>query len=709
VPERRYGDYTVHIYLPSTDGKPNLTVFYEQFENEAAAKIAGEQYQGILNRESPDLKLEIGHRYRAERDTSLSIQQFLDTARRNGITLTQAERERVVKALVAADSTKRNRLMRRKNIPGYSRDILRVLHEFVVTTANKVAYAELSTAINDSIEGRPVQIRTEQGRPIAVSNQERNLWREDGPDAGFYHNLADKLVDYVLVPDHTGAWSQNLRGAAMFYFIGGSLAAGAVNSMSVPMNTIPWLSQATSYTNAVSTTLGSWSTVLANQGQLRDIPTLKNKTITIEAIDAIPGLRDALIRASEDGTTMDTEIHQIMGMTQGGLLAKSRKVQRAAEAWMLPFRFAEQVNRITTFVAAYRVGQETRMGGQALYDFAKNAVDNTQNQYNEVNRPSIARHDVWALMFMFKSFPFFMLEMATILYKQNPKSLVYFLLGLTMMTGVQGLPFAETIMDLIDTIAQRVFGSPFNTRRAMRNLVKDASEAFVGADLSELVLRGVINDLTGLAVSSRVGMGDLVPGSRVGTADNDYARTLSDVLGAPFAMIENGLAAGGHLLKGEFTTALREGAPTAVRNLVKAAQQYDRGYAEDMQGRKLVDVTGPEVFWQSIGFTSANLNKTYEMDKIDRQMIAFYQQVRNDFTSQLVAAIRDGDKTKAEETMTVITKWNETYPTMPIGFQPSVIRRRIVESGLPLNERTLRNMPRALRGTSVAFEGVERQ
>lgn len=709
VPERRYGDYTVHIYTEATDarGRPQkLTLQYEQFENEAQAKLQAARYKEILDREAPELKVDTGYRYRAERDTSISIQQFLDTARRHGIELTQAERERLAKALVAADSTRRNRIFHRKNVPGYSEDIMRVLHEFVVTTANKVAYAEFSPAINAALVGQPVDARTERGVPKIEVEQRANLWVADGPNSGFFRNLADDLTDYVLVPDHTGEWSKNLRGAAMMYFIGGSLASGAVNAMSIPMNTVPWLSQYTNYAGAVSTTFSAYGTTLKNQDVLRNIPALKDLNNRIPAIDNVPGLREALIIASENGVTLDTEIHQIMGLSQGSLLAKSRKVQKAAELWMAPFRFAEQTNRIATFISGYRIGLENGLQGRALYDFATDAVDNTQNRYDEVNRPGLARSPVWALMFMFKSFPMFMIEMIEIMYRQNPKSAVYMLLGLTAMTGVHGFPFAEPLMDLIDTISQRLFGSSFNTRRAIRNLAKDASEAIVGADLSELVLRGVINDMTGLNIGSRVGLGDFVPGTRLGTADNDYARTLEQTLGAPVAMIADTLKAAGQVAKGDWLKAMREGGPTMVRNLVKANEQLDRGYAVDAKDRKLIDVTGPEVFWQALGFTSAGLHKAYELDKLDRQSLAFYRQAREDFTNRLTKAIRDGDAVKAQETMTAMQKWNESNPSMPIALSGASIRRNLVDAGLPLNERTLRNLPRELRGTSVAIEGI---
>ena len=107
----------------------------------------------------------------------------------------------------------------------------------------------------------------------------------------------------------------------------------------------------------------------------------------------------------------------------------------------------------------------------------------------------------------------------------------------------------------------------------------------------------------------------------------------------------------------------------------------------------------------SLGFTSANVAKMYELDRIDRQSQAFYTQVRADFTHSLVKALRDGDAARAQDLMTFIQRWNGHHPEMPLSFEPSVMRRNIALAGMPLNARTLMLLPRQLRGTSIASEG----
>lgn len=724
VPLQRYGDHTVHVYKDAVkeDGTPyKQTAGLLFFDRSSTAEVTGKMYEDEIARSGAGLKVEVGTHYKSARDTTVSVQQFLDTARRNGVPLTSEERERIVKALSQADSLMRNRLMRRKTVPGYSKDGMRVLHEFGVRTAGKIAYANFAPAIDAAADGFAVESDIVQGEPVVNIDQDRsdakNLWKKEGPMSGFHHNLADELTDYVLVPDHTGGWSRKLRGAAMAYFIGGSISGGMVNAMSVPMMVVPELSIHTNYANAFATTLGAWKDAWRHQDVLRDVTKLKAKNEQggwahpVPEVDKVPGLRAAMVEAAD--RLLDTEIHQIMGIAQGSLYSQSRGVQKAMETWMAPFRISEQTNRITAFMAAYKIGQQNGLTNQALYRFAGEAVDSTQNNYNEANRPGAARNPIFALMFMFKSFPLFMTEAIALMYKANPKSAVYMLLGLTAMTGVQGLPFAETLQDLVDTIAQRLFNSPFNSRRAMRNVVKGASEAIVGYDLSDIVLRGVINDVFGMSVSSRIGAGDFVPGSRLGTADADQGKVLESMLGAPYAMLKYSLENMGKLAGGVATgdwkqsvDALRAGAPIAVRNLIKGGQQLNDGYATDAGGKKLIDISGPSAVFQMAGIASAGVAKAYDLDKMDKQTEAFYQQVSRDMTSQMVRALKDGDADKVQSLMEARAAWNESNPEMPLMANPASIRRDIALAGIPLNARTLRMLPRALRGSSVAAEGI---
>lgn len=726
IPLRRHGDFVVVVTKAAVgpEGKA-LVVNRMGFESQAKAAFAVKTFEDEIKRQglSDVYKAEpLGIQHKSARETSISARQFIDTARRNGVPLTQPEIERIVKALTRSESMLRNRLLQRQGTPGFSVDGMRILSEFGVNTAGKIAYSRFASAIEAASAGRTVTsdiVKQDTDLVPEITIDESldarekgpaNLYTLDGPESGFKRDIANEIIDYVLVPDPSGGWSQKLRGAAMVYFLGGSISGALVNTMSVPMLTVPELSIHTNYYNAVSTTLSSWKQSWQHQGTLRNLENLKDKNVfPMREIDAVPGLREALAQATD--VIFDTEVHQIMGIAQGQVFSNSRATQRAIEAWMQPFRISEQMNRATSFIAAYKIGQQNGLNARDLFTFARQITESTQNNYDPANRPGIARNPITAIMFMFKSFPLFMVEAAVLMFKASPKSAIYMLLGLTLMTGVQGLPFAETLQDLIDTIAQRIFNSPFNTRRAMRNIIKQASEAIVGADLSELVLRGGFNAILGISASSRIGAGDFVPGTRLGTAEADQGRILEEVLGAPAALLKDSLSNAGKLVGGVITgdwrqsvDALRAGGPVALRNVIKGVEQLNDGYASDSKGRRLVDITAMSAMFQLIGISSAGLAAAYERDLIDKQTAAFYTQTRSDMQNELARALKDGDASRAQDIWDAAVAWDEANPGMPIRLNPSTIRRQIMQAGLRLNERTLRLLPRQLRATSLSAE-----
>jgi hypothetical protein len=481
-----------------------------------------------------------------------------------------------------------------------------------------------------------------------------------------------------------------------------------VNMTALAMNTLPWLTQHTSYSDAAAKLTGAAMIAGRSLSTIRDLPKLLDQTIKMEGIDEVDGLRRALQIATQDGTVLDTEIYQIMGLSRGQEYSLSGRTQNAVRLWMTPFRLSEQFNRVTAFIATYKIAKENKATNDAAYRLAQDAVYSTHFRYDEANRPAMARGPVGSLLFTFKTYPIFAAELMAHLFREKPQAGVYMMLSFALMAGIDGLPFSDDIADIIDVISQRVFGSPFNTKRAMRNVLKQASESIVGADLSSVMLHGIANELTGLSFSSRVGLGNMIPGTRIGAADADYKKVVNDLLGPVGSLITS--VAGGldSVTRGNFDEAAKQALPLAARNMIKGWEQFERGYATDVGGRRLVDVSGPEAFWQSLGFSSSALANAYTADSIDKQTLAFYNQVKVDFSSDLAKALREKNTEKAADVAHTIAEWNKYYPNMPIAISPSSIRRQIQLANLPLNQRTLLTLPRQLRGSSDAALGLER-
>lgn len=702
IPERRYGEYVTHGYIKTDQGP--VTVFYTQFQTQKQAQDALDHLQKALGPKFPEVTFEWGTRQKVEYDGGISYLDFLDTANRLGIRLTQTEKERLAKFTIEADSTRRNRIFRRLNVPGFSTDGERILAEFAVGISNKVAHSEFSAALADALQGRKVRVGQDaNGRPTFTVDPARDMWAGDGPLVGHYRNLAEQRVSYVMNPAHDKSnWSSKIRSLASLHFLGGSFAAMGVQLSQLPLGTVPYLTQFSGVGASYARVFGGLKTAASNYNVLTSLPNLEDKRGNpIPDVDAVPGLRDALIMAARDGTILDTELFQIMGMARGSIYSRSKRVQNAIKVWMAPFRAGEHINRLATFIAAYKTGQDLSKTGKlpmpTIYEFAKDVVYKTQFRYDEANRPGLAHSDLGSLLFVFKSFPIYMVEMITGLYKQSPRAASFALLSLWLAAGTEGLPFMSNILDIIDVISQRLFGSTFNTRRAMRNALKDASEAVVGADLSGLLMAGAVNSLTGMQFSSRVGLGDIIPGTRLGAADATYERVLSDVLGPVGAMVEGALKGAQSLTQGEYNRAANEALPVAARNMVKGYNYWTTGIATDPAGRKITDVGHMESFWQSLGFSSAAMAEIYAHDRIVKQDAAFYNQVRQQIYDNIVRGIRDGKDQDVKDAFAAAQSWNERYPDTPLMLDARSIRRSIALAGLPLNQRTLLLLPRALR------------
>lgn len=702
IPERRYGDFVTHGYIKTDQGP--VTVFYTQFQTQKQAQDALDHLQKALGPKFPEITFEWNTRQKVEYDGGISYLDFLDTANRLGIKLTQTEKERLAKFTIEADSTRRNRIFRRLNVPGFSTDGERILAEFAVGISNKVAHSEFSAALADALQGYKVRVGQDaNGRPTFQTDRTRDSWAGDGPLAGHYRSLAEQRVSYVMNPAHDKSnWSSKLRSLASLHFLGGSFAAMGVQLSQLPLGTVPYLSQYAPIGVSYGRVFGGMKAAASNYNVLTSLPKLEDKRGNpIPEVDAVPGLRDALIMAARDGTILDTELFQIMGMARGSIYSRSKRVQNAIKIWMAPFRAGEHINRLATFIAAYKTGQDlsktNKLPTPTIFEFAKDVVYKTQFRYDEANRPGLAHSDLGSILFVFKSFPIYMVEMITGLYKQSPRAASFALLSLWLAAGTEGLPFMSNILDIIDVISQRLFGSSFNTRRAMRNALKDASEAVVGVDLSGLLMTGAVNSLTGMQFSSRVGLGDIIPGTRLGAADASYERVLSDVLGPVGAMIEGAVKGVGALTQGEYNRAANEALPVAARNMVKGYNYWTTGIATDPAGRKITDVGHLESFWQSLGFSSAAMAEIYAHDRIVKQDAAFYVQVRQQVYDNIVRGIRDGKDQDVKDAFAAAQSWNERYPDTPLMLDARSIRRSIALAGLPLNQRTLLMLPRALR------------
>ena len=231
---------------------------------------------------------------------------------------------------------------------------------------------------------------------------------------------------------------------------------------------------------------------------------------------------DALLDATASGVLQAAQFNALVGSARGG--RTSNRMNGAIKAWMSMFSYTEQLNRRATFLAAYRLERErvlaeNNLGGlanleanlpdeaafvkQQAMTFATKAVNTSQGEYAMYNRPEMARGNIAQYIFMYKQFPIISVQ----LMKGLPRSGRLYMLGLLfLMSGMKGLPFAEDIFDLVETLAQK-FGIKMSTVEVEASRLVDA---FIPG-YSVFVMRGFLDDALGATVSTRLSFGDLIP------------------------------------------------------------------------------------------------------------------------------------------------------------------------------------------------------
>nr|HPL79798.1 PLxRFG domain-containing protein [Burkholderiaceae bacterium] len=446
--------------------------------------------------------------------------------------------------LTKSNRSAMKRLIERKGVAGFSEDAGRVLAGFVYSNARQASKNMNMAAMTASVQD--VADRKGQGELL---------------------DTAVKLHQYITNPQDE---APALKGLLFAQFLGGSIAAGLVNLTQPVMVTFPYLSQ---YGGAAKAA-GQMKSAMADA-----VKWAKGDGTGDAQLDA------ALKRAEEEGIVSPQEVHSLMaqargagalkagdGTTMGNAMAKgSNFLSKLTLLWGRPFALAEQYNRQVTFIAAFRTAVAAGMASPAK--FAEKAVNETQFTYTKANRPEWARGAIGSTLFTFKTYSISYVELLTRMAKSGPEGRKAALLGLGtlfLMSGLQGLPGADDLDDLIDGALQRMgynFSSKMKKRQFFASMFGEGGASFL--------MRGA-SGLPGmpLDVAGRLGLGNLIPGTGLFTKRTDHTQDVAELFGPAGSLFKQGLTAADKLTQGDVGGAVTAMLPVAAQNAVKAAEWH---------------------------------------------------------------------------------------------------------------------------------------
>ncbi len=676
APLMRFGKYTVTVQAidPTTgnllrdENGDSITEFYGQYETEGEA-ISVRNQKEALYKSREDLRVTAGTKSQTAHELYAGISPETLALFADAVGAGEAMKKYYQLALTERSALKRR--LDRKGIDGFSEDMPRVLSNFITSNARFAAQRYYQRDLNNAIKFIP-------------------------KEKGDVLDEAMALKKFLNDPNDPAA----PVSAAMFaWFLGGSVASAMVNLTQPLLMTAPYLSQHG---------VGRATSAIA-----KAMPyALGKKQITDEA------LRDALKQASQEGIVDAQEIFHLysvgaQGVATGLTNALARlpgvggKIKAGSESararinafltlWGSMFSVAEGFNRRLTFLAAWEVAKAK--GETNPYAFAVKAVNETQGVYNKVNRPNWARGPVGRTVLTFKQFSITYVELLSRMWKrggpEGKRAALMMLAMLMLAAGEEGLPFAQDLDDLIDTVGQ-MFGFDTNMRRNKRRLAHE----ILGKTGGDLFLYGISSQWP-LDFAGRLGLGNMIPGTGIlKPSDKELlGRNVAEVLGPAAGMAGQIADAYDAFTEGNQKKALQNLAPKAIKDVMAGLEMSDKGYATDAKGRKTTDVTAGEAAIKAVGFNPTTVAQLTRKTMPIQQDVALQRRTETAILDQWVRGISDNDQEMVAKAQARLEEWNQANPDTPIQITGAQIKSRIRNQGTDKETRILKSTPKEMRG-----------
>ena len=750
---------------------------YFQFESESEATAAREALENEFgNGQEWILKDEYGAEIkvtlRAESSEAavspslteaVNFNEFIYVLNRLNVNITPTARERIVKTLTNQNDRARKNLQRSGN-PGWDSDIVRSVSEhleMVAHVAAKKIYRHRLDDImlnNSSWLGDPQKLKdlqaaidtaTTDGQRVRAQrayDEYAFMYKYMAPKAAGvtvngeptlgqgerYREEAKKLIrwynDSSNINDSTedmlsGEAGSFLKLITVLMQLGGSVASAAVNFVSLLTHSTPYLSyynakrgygggygEAKAVTSLYRAALDAGSYKLEDAGFLNDL-------LVNGGYDKYGLTEDEtkfLFDATEQGTLQAAQFNALVGTARGKVF--NNKAQAGIKAWMAMFSYTEQANRRITALAAYRLEKERALSQglseeQAIAEAteaARIAVNTSQGEYAMFNRPEMARGNVAQYIFMYKQFVIITVQ----LLRNMPVRGQLLMLGLLlMMSGLKGIPFADDLADIVDTIAQMLGLKVASIEKATAEWIDS-----VAPGMSPYVMRGLIDRAVGATVSTRLGMGDLVPLTGALKAGADPAREIGDFAGPVFSGISGLVSMAGGLAKygAEVTglrddttslnTLMRESPIAALRSVGDSFAYLSSGDITNVRGQMVAkDAQAHVILARLLGFYPAVATQQNDIVRMSKQVNEYGKAVKAEYVAAYVKARAAGDQEAANNIASAVSQWNEDSKGTGLEITKFLqsANRAYREAQRPTVLRYMKSAPRSMRPETV--------
>jgi hypothetical protein len=377
----------------------------------------------------------------------------------------------------------------------------------------------------------------------------------------------------------------------------------------------------------------------------------------------------------------------------------------------------EQLNRRTTGLAAYRLykdrmikagarpGSFNNFNGQeflkAVSDSRK-AINYTQVDPSSYNTPRLFRGTMAEHIFLYKMFLVNTLQLIRHLDTANKVKLLALV---WVMAGLKGIPFAEDLMDIFDTLLQAAGIRSPGVELVLTQAIED-----IMPGASPFIMRGILDSVFGGTFSTRTGLGDIIPGTGAFRVGADPGREIMDAAG-PVVGAVAGL--GGFIatsadyaaqvvgLKPSTTTladVVRALPVAGLRAPGEAIIWGTEGDITNQRGQLVAEDISPWVLMmRTLGFYPTEVTQYNDIIRMGRYADNYVKHIRKKFVDSYAEAKRKGDRERMSLIRNQVRDWNNQ--TRGTEFE---IRNFLISANRAASEANRDAIDRYIRTTSLS-------
>ena len=571
---------------------------------------------------------------------------------------------------------------KRKNILGYNQDVIGVFRQTAKNMSRQLSnmiYASKFIALEKELK--------EDIKALGAAGK-----TEDNELAAEYYKELSKRIKFAISPTSSRAVGV-LSSLGFIYLMGLNISSAVVNLAQVPLIALPYLggkygfpesAKAMSHAYKIFATSGFThsSTLLTKDANGKDIK------VTGKAMPSMANVESW----SKDEAHMQTLVDEAKRrgqLNRSAILdmlevdSSNNPLQVFNKTAGIFLHHGERMNREVTLIMSYNLELD-RLNSSKATD-AEKAMSPKERELSAANEailvtertnggstaasaPSLTQDGIGKVLFMFKRYGASMYYM---LYKtakealknEDPKVRAA---ALKQMAGIYGMA----------AIFAGIQGLPlFGVLSMVYNMMADDDDeddlaSLTRKHMGELAYKGLINQLTGIDIAARTGIGDLLfRDNRTSSNSQDLANTIGETFGGPIFGIATRVKRGlDQIRDGHAERGIENILPSAISNAMKSYRYATEG-TNTLRGDPIVGDVGPwNVFAQAFGFSPAEYTKQLEINAREKGIDKKVASDKKKFLDRYYFTTRMGDADGRAEAMQGLRELNAKHPGLRISM-----------------------------------------